>query len=145
MSDDRLNVEQLLIMIWRTCSALLQATFVQLLPCLKLRNLRRIHVFISSEWCALGDKHLVNTSDLSNLSEIYTRCCYYLFCLIWTVGRFITGCSSLPFKCERPLDSSVLIHPDDSGVAAACGKWQTCVLALTRPSALHDHVISKPN
>jgi hypothetical protein len=78
MSDDRLNVEQLLIMIRRTrlFKQLLCNYF--LLTHLKLRNLRWIHVLISVEWCALSDEHPVNTSDLSNLSEVYTRGYYFV-------------------------------------------------------------------
>ena len=56
MSDDRLNVEQLLITIGRTrlFKQLLCNCF--LLTRLKLRNLGWIHVLISVEWCALSDK-----------------------------------------------------------------------------------------
>jgi hypothetical protein len=37
-----------------------------------------IHVIISVESCALGDRHSVNTSDLFNLSEVYTRGYYFV-------------------------------------------------------------------
>ena len=75
-----------------------------LLARFKLWNLRRIHALISIEWCALGDKHPANTSDLPTRLKYKRETITLSNMAFLIVGRSITGCSSLPF----PLDSSGL-------------------------------------